>query len=156
VNINATLIGQMITFALFVWFTMKYVWPPILAAMEAREKEIADGLAAAEQGAQAQEKAEAEATALLREAKQQAAEIIQNAEKDANQKVEESVSTAKLAGERQLEKAQADIEREVASAKDGLRTQVSSLAAVGASRILGKEVDEKTHAKLLDDLISQL
>lgn len=155
-NINATLIGQMITFAIFVWFTYKYVWPPIIEAIHTREKTIADGLAAAEKGEEREEQAKAEAEALIREAKQQAQEIVSKAEKDANHKIEESVERAKDEGKRELARAQEDIERQQSAAKQELRSQVASLASQGAGRILGKEVDEKTHHKLLDDLISQL
>ncbi|CAI8879352.1 F0F1 ATP synthase subunit B [Methylocaldum szegediense] len=155
-SINATLIGQMITFALLVWFTMKYVWPPLMQALEERKKKIADGLASAEKGKHEMELAEKRATALLREAKDQAAEIVNLAQKRANEVVEESKQTAKEEGERIIAAAKAEIERELQQAKEGLRQQVATLAVAAAEQILQKEVDQKKHREIIDNLDKQL
>lgn len=155
-NINATLLGQTIAFFLFVWFCKKYVWPPMVAAMEARQAQIADGLAAAEKGQQAQEVAEQEAAKLVSEAKAQAAEIIANAEKRGNAVVEEAKDSATSEKQRIIASAQAELEQSVHSAREALRGQVSSIAVAAASKIVEKEIDEKAHAALLDDLVQQL
>ena len=155
-NFNATLIGQMITFGLLVWFTMKYVWPPVIQAMQDRQKRIADVLAAAEQGVQAQEEAESNAADLLREAKQQAQDIVRQAERRAAELVEESKSQAREEGERQLAAAQAEIEQEANRAREALRAQVASISVAGAAKVLEREVDAAAHQKLLDDLVAQL
>ncbi|MGX2033075.1 MULTISPECIES: F0F1 ATP synthase subunit B [Methylocaldum] len=155
-SINATLIGQMITFALLVWFTMKYVWPPLMQALEERKKKIADGLASAEKGKHEMELAEKRATALLREAKDQAADIVNLAQKRANEVVEESKQSAKDEGERIVAAAKAEIERELQQAKEGLRQQVAVLAISAAEQILQKEVDQKKHREIIDNLGKQL
>ena len=155
-NFNATLIGQMITFGLLVWFTMTYVWPPIIKAMRERQQKIADGLAAAEQGQRAEEEAKAEAESMLKEARQQAQEIIRQAERRANEIVEESKNQARSEGEKQLAAARAEIEQEANRAREQLRGQVSDIAVAGASKVLGKEIDASTHSRLLDELVAQL
>lgn len=155
-TINATLLGQMITFALLVWFTMKYVWPPLMQALEERKKKIAEGLAAADRGRQDLENAEKRAKGLLKEAKEQAAEIVNLAQKRANEVMDESKHAAKLEGERIISAARADIEREVQTAKEGLRQQVSLLAVNAAEQILRQEVDENRHREVLDNLGKQL
>ncbi|CDH47530.1 MAG: F0F1 ATP synthase subunit B [Candidatus Competibacteraceae bacterium] len=155
-NFNATLIGQMITFGLLVLFTMKYVWPPIIQAMQDRQKRIADGLASAERGMREQELAKAKAAQMLKEAKQQATEIIAQAQKRANEAIEQSKLEARAEGDRQLVVAKTEIEQEVNRAREQLRSQVISLAVAGASKVLKREVDEAANAALLDDLIAQL
>ncbi len=155
-NINATLIGQTIAFGLFVWFCKRYVWPPMVNAMQERQTQIADGLAAAEKGQQAQDVAEKEAAQMLSEAKSQAAEIVANAEKRGNAVVEEAKTTAGSEKERIIASAQTEIDQDVHSAREELRSQVSSIAVAAASKIVDKEIDEKTHASLLDDLVKQL
>lgn len=155
-NINVTLLGQMITFSLLVFFTMKKVWPPIMQAMQERQKRISDGLAAAERGAREQELAEQRAAELLKEAKQQAAEVISQAQKRANEIVEDAKVQAREEGGRQLAAAQAEIEQEANRAKEQLRGQVADLVVDGASRVLSKEVDAQAHDKLLKDLVAQL
>jgi F-type H+-transporting ATPase subunit b len=156
VNINATLIGQMITFALLVWFTMKYVWPPLMQALEERKKKIADGLAAADKGKHEMELAEKRAKAAIKEAKEQASEIITLAQKRANEVVEESKEAAKQEGERLIVAAQAEIDREMQHAKAQLRKQVGALAISAAEQILKKEVDEGKHKEIIKDLGKQL
>jgi F-type H+-transporting ATPase subunit b len=156
VNFNATLIGQMITFGLLVLFTMKYVWPPIMQAMQDRQKRIADGLASAERGVREQELAQAKSAQMLKEAKQQAAEIVAQAHKRANEIIDQSKLDARTEGDRQLIVTKAEIEQEVNRAREQLRNQVVTLAVAGASKILKREVDEAANAALLDDLVAQL
>ncbi|MCL6556256.1 MAG: F0F1 ATP synthase subunit B [Burkholderiales bacterium] len=155
-NINLTLIGQSITFAVFVWFCMKYVWPPIMAALAERKKTIADGLAAGERGRHELELAAKRAADVLREAKQQAAEVIAQAEKRGVEIVEEAKNAAKLEGERMLAAARAEIEQEANRAREMLREQVAALAVAGAERILRREIDAKAHADLLEALKKEL
>ena len=155
-NFNATLIGQMITFGLLVIFTMKYVWPPIMQAMQDRQKRIADGLASAERGVREQELAKAKSAKMLKQAKQQAADIIANAQKRANEIIDESKIEAREEGERQLNLAKAEIEQEMNRAREQLRKRVAGIAVAGAGKVLKREVDEKAHAKMLDDLVAQL
>lgn len=155
-SINATLIGQMITFALLVWFTMKYVWPPLTETLEERKKKIADGLAAAERGHHEIELAERRAKNLLREAKDQAAEIVNLAQKRANEIVEESKQSAREEGERIISAARAEINQELQQAKEGLREQVALLALSAAEQILQKEVDQRKHQEILTTVSKQL
>lgn len=155
-NLNLTLLGQMISFAIFTWFCMKFVWPPVLTALNERQAKIAQGLADAEQGAQRREEAEQEIAGLLADAKSQAAEIVATAQKRGNEIIEESKDGARSEGERLKQAAQAEIDQEVVQAREALRQQVSSIAISGASRILGTEVDAKAHAKVLDDLVGQI
>lgn len=155
-NINATLIGQSITFIIFVWFCMKYIWPPIMNALATRKKIIADGLAAADHAKLDLELARKRATENMHDAKVQAAEIIAHAEKRAAQLVEEAKMTAKVEGERQLTAAKAEIVQEANRARESLREQVAALAVAGAEKILRREVDAKTHAALIDQLKAEL
>lgn len=155
-NINLTIIGQLLAFSVFVWFTMRYVWPPMSAALEERRKKIADGLAAAERGEKEQELAQERATEVLKEAKQQANEIVASAQKRANDVVEESKSTAHEEGERIKQAAHAEIEQEINRAKEELRKQVSELAVAGAEQILAKEIDAQAHGDLLKKLSAKL
>jgi len=155
-NINATLIGQAIAFFLFVVFCMKYVWPPILQALEERTKKIADGLAAAEHGKHEQALAEERAKELLREAKDQAGEIITSADKRASEIVDEAKDDAKAEGDRLIVAAQAEIDQEVNRAKEDLRGQVVAIALAGAGKVLEREVDETTHAELLNKLAAEI
>ena len=155
-NIGLTLVGQLIAFVVFVAFCMKYVWPPIIAALEERKKKIADGLAEAERGFKQQELAEQHAEKKLQEAKQQASEILGQAQKRANEIVEAAKSTAVEEGKRIKDAAQADVEKEVNKAKDQLRTQISILAVAGAERILKKEIDTHSHQEIMDDLAKQI
>ncbi len=155
-NLNLTILGQAISFGIFVWFCMKFVWPPIITAMQERQAKIADGLAAAEKGAEAQELAKKEADEVVAAAKTQASEIISQAQKRSNSMVEEAKDEARSEADKVKQSAQADIEQEVVAARENLRGQVSTLAVAGASRILGKEIDANAHAKALDDLIAQI
>lgn len=155
-NINLTLIGQSITFAVFVWFCMKFVWPPIMAALNERKQKIADGLAAAERGAHEQELAQKKATETMHEAKQQAQEIINQAQKRASEIVDEAKEGARAEAERIVTAANAEIEQEVNRAREQLRGQVASLAVAGASRVLKREIDAAANEDLLKDLVASL
>jgi len=156
VNINATLIGQAIWFALFIWITMKYVWPPLQRAMQERQKQIADGLAAGERAKADLVQAEHRVAAALAEAKGRATEIIAQSEKRASQLIEEAKTGAKAEADRIITAAKAEIEQEVFSAKEALRDQVADLAVAGAAKILSREVDAKAHAELLSQLKREL
>lgn len=155
-NINLTLIGQSITFIFFVMFVMKFVWPPLVAALDERKKTIADGLAAAEKGKHDGELAKQRVLDTLKGAKAQAQDIINLAEKRASEIVEESKDTAKVEGERIIAAANAELEQEVNRAREQLRGQVVSLAVSGASKVLKREIDEKANEDLLKDLVAQL
>ncbi|MDX1916209.1 MAG: F0F1 ATP synthase subunit B [Methylophilus sp.] len=155
-NINFTLVAQAIAFAVLIWFTVKFVWPPLLKAIETRQKEIADGLAAAQEGKSALEVAAKKSEVTLNEAKQKASEIIGQAEKRATQIVEEAKNNAKVEGDRILTGAKAEIDQEINRAKESLRAQVSSLAVAGAEKILRKEIDAKAHTEMLSKLAAEL
>lgn len=155
-NINATLFGQAITFGILVWFTMKFVWPPIMQALDERAKRIADGLAAAERGKHDLELASKRAGDVLRDTKHQASEIIAQAERRANQIIEEAKQEAKVEGDRIVASAKAEIEQEMFRAKETLRGQVATLAVAGAEKILRREVDANAHAQLLNAIQAEL
>jgi len=156
VNINLTIIGQVISFAIFVWFCAKYVWPPIMNAMEEREKKIADGLAAADRAVRDLELAQDKATDQLRQAKQEAAGIIELARKQAGLVIEEAKQKAREEGERLLVAAEAEIEREFNRAKEELRGKVAQLAIAGAEQILQRSVGEAANSELVDSLAARL
>ena len=155
-NLTFTLIAQAATFILFIVFTVKFIWPPLLRAIESRQKTIADGLAEAERGRSSLADAKKQTDVILREARARAQEIVVAAEKMASQRIEESKSQAKTEGERLLNAAKAQIEQEVQSAKQQLREQVATLAVSGAEKILRREVDAEAHADMLNRLKAQL
>ena len=155
-NFNATLIGLMITFVIFVWFCMKYIWPPLMAALEERNARISDGLAAAERGKQDLEEAQEKVAESLNEAKTQAQEIINQAQKRANEIVDEAKDIARDEADKIKAAASADIDQQITSAREHLRKEVSSIALAGAEQILKREVDAKAHAKVLDELVAQI
>ncbi|HCS42146.1 F0F1 ATP synthase subunit B [Pseudomonas silesiensis] len=155
-NINATLIGQSVAFFIFVLFCMKFVWPPVIAALHERQKKIADGLDAAARAARDLELAQDKAGQQLREAKAQAAEIIEQAKKRGNQIVEEAVEKARIDAERVKVQAQAEIEQELNSVKDALRAQLGALAVGGAEKILGATIDQNAHAELVNKLAAEI
>lgn len=155
-NINATLIGQSIAFFVFVWFVMKYVWPPLIAALDERKKTIADGLAAAEKGKHEQELAEKAAEKHIKVAKDQAAEIVAQAQKRATEIVEEAKQGAKEEADRIKAAANAEIDQEVNRAKEHLRQQVVGITIAGAEKVLKREIDEKAHGDIVDELIAQI
>jgi F-type H+-transporting ATPase subunit b len=148
-NINFTLVMQAVAFAAFIWFTAKFVWPPLMRAIESRQKQIADGLAAGEQGRQNLASAESRIADLMSEAKNRAAEIVAQGEKFRTETVELAKSEAKAEADRIIASAKAEIAQEVQRAKEDLRTQVAGIAVKGAERILQREVDAKAHADLL-------
>jgi F-type H+-transporting ATPase subunit b len=155
-NFNATLIGQSVTFIVFVWFCMRFIWPPIMAALDERRKQIADGLAAAERGRHEKELAEERAREILRDAKAQAGEIINRADRRAAEIVDEAKVDARAEGDRIKSAAQAEIEQEVNRVKENLRGQVVSIALAGAGKVLEREVSADTHAELLNRLAAEL
>jgi F-type H+-transporting ATPase subunit b len=156
VNLNLTMLGQAIALGIFVWFCMKYVWPPIIKTLADREARIADGLAAGEHGRREQELAERRAKDLLREAKQRALEMEAKAQHRAGEIVEEGRSAGKVEGERQIAAARAAIEQETHEAREKLRGQVAALAVAGAEQILMREVDQAKHKEALSALSSRL
>jgi len=155
-NINLTLIAQAISFALLIWFTVKFVWPPLLVAIETRQKEIADGLAAGERGRNELEQASKRSGEAINEARQRASEIIAQAEKRATAIIEEAKVSAKAEGDRILVGAKAEVEQEINRAKEDLRSQVSALAVAGAEKILRKEIDAKAHDDILSAIAKEL
>jgi F-type H+-transporting ATPase subunit b len=155
-NINLTLIGQMLAFVAFVVFCMKYVWPPILAAMHEREEKISQGLAAADQASHDLELAKEKAVERLKEAKEEAAGIIEAANRRASQIVDEAKVAAGSEAERIKIAAQAEIEQESNRAREQLRGQVAQLSLVGAEKVLGASIDGQAHADMLDKLAAEL
>ncbi|HKX53794.1 MAG TPA: F0F1 ATP synthase subunit B [Nitrosospira sp.] len=155
-NINFTLISQAMAFAIFIWFTVRFVWPPLMRAIENRQKTIAEGLAAGERGKRELELASQRSGDVVREAKQRASDIIAQAEKRAAEIVDEAKVAAREEGDRILVGAKAEVEQEVFRAKEALRQQVANLALAGATKILRREVDEKAHAELLASLKAEL
>lgn len=155
-DINATLLVQMFTFALFVWFTMRFVWPPLSNALEERQQKISDGLAAAERGQRELELAQKRVSESLKEAKVQAGEIIDKANRRAAQIIEEAKVQAKEEAQKQHKLAKDQLAQEINQAKDALRKQVAGLAVLGAERILQRQVDQSANSDILDNLIKEI
>lgn len=155
-NLNATIIGQSIAFAVFVWFCLKYVWPPITAALTERQKKIADGLEAADRAQRDLNLAQNKAADELREAKIKSAEIIDMANKRASQIVDEAKDKARDEGQRLIAGAKAEIEMEVQRAREALRAQVAAIAIAGAERILETSIDQAANEELVKKLASEL
>lgn len=155
-DINATIIGQFITFAILVWFTMKYVWPPVTKTIADREKKIAAGLEAAERSKRELEMAEHKALSIIREAKQQASHIIEQANLHSAKLVEEAKGQAKVEGQRIVDLAQGEIDRSVAEAKESLKAQLATLAVAGAERIIQRKLDPSVHHDLLNELAAEI
>lgn len=155
-NINLTLVVQMLVFAAFVWFTMKLVWPPLEKALQARQDKIADGLSAAERGRRELELAQHRINGDLKQAKATAAEIVDKANKRASQIIETAKEEAKIEAQAQVKIAREQLLQEINQAKDQLRKQVASLAVAGAEKILSKEIDEKANSALLDSMIKEI
>jgi hypothetical protein len=156
VNLNATLIAQLIVFLILVWFTVKYVWPPIAKALDERIDKIAEGLAAAERGKSDFEQAEKKVAELLTEGRSQVTEIVANAEKRAAQIVEDAKNQATIEAARITAQAKADADQEISRAREALREQVAVLAVKGAEAILRREINEAQHAKMLGTLKQEL
>ncbi|MDR0770785.1 MAG: F0F1 ATP synthase subunit B [Burkholderiales bacterium] len=155
-NINATLLGQTIMFAMLVWFCMRFIWPPVIRALEARKQRIADGLAAADRGKLDLELAAKRAADLLREAKEKAAEIIAQGDRLKTEMLDQAKAQSRDEAERIMVAARAEVEQEVSRAREVLRNQVADLAVAGATKILQREVDAKAHAELLSALKQEL
>ena len=155
-NINATLFGELLAFIFFVWFCMKFVWPPIMGAIEERQKKIADGLAASERGEKDLELAQAKATDQLKEAKTQAAGIIEQAKKRGSQIVDEETQRAHQERENIIAQGHAEIEAERNRAKEDLRKQVAVLAVAGAEKILERQIDAAAQSDIVEKLVAEL
>lgn len=155
-SITATLIGQILTFAVLVWFIGKFLWGPLTNLMEDRKKRIAEGLAAAERGLHEKQLAEKKAKEHIKEAKTQAAEIISQAQKRASEIIEDAKIEARAEGERLIHAANAEIEQEINRAKESLREQVVSITVAASSKILKKEIDAKAHGEILDEVVGQI
>jgi F-type H+-transporting ATPase subunit b len=155
-SLNFTLFAEAAVFLAFIWFTVKVVWPHMLRAIEQRQKTVADGLAAAEQGRKSLETSTRQAEESVKQGRDRAAEIIAQAEKRAAQVIDEARATAKAEGDREKAAAKADIQQEASRAREQLREQVAVLAVAGAEKILRREVDAKAHADLLDGIKKQL
>lgn len=155
-NINATLISQFVVFFILVLVVMKFIWPPLIKAIEERRTKIAEGLAAAEESVAAQASAEAEVDGLIKNAHLEAANLVGKAQQQADSLITKSKEDSKEVGQREIDAARAKIEAELNQVKESLRQQVIALSIQGASKIIEKEVDETTHAKMLDELAKQL
>lgn len=155
-NLNVTMIAQAITFFVFIWFCKALIWPHLIKAIEARQKQIADGLAAAEAGKQSLERSAKQADEAIAQARGRANEIVAQAEKRASQMIEEAKTAARTEGDRLVAGAKAEIDQEVSRAKESLRAQVAVLAVAGAEQILKREVDAKAHAEMLAAVQRQL
>ena len=155
-DINATLIGQTIAMIVFVWFCMKYIWPPLLTAIEERQEKIAEGLAAADKGQESLQKATAEAEGIIGDARKQATSILDQAHARANEIVADGKADGVKERERQLGAAKAEIEQEANRAREELRGQVSAIAVASAEKILQREIDDKQHEDILSKLASEL
>jgi len=155
-NLNFSLVAQALTFAAFIWFTVKFVWPYMLRAIELRQKTVADGLAAAEQGRRTLEVSTRQADEAIKQARARAAEILAQAEKRRQEMIEQARHEARQEGDREVAATKAEIEQEVTRAREELRDRVASLAVAGAEKILRREVDARAHADLLEAIKRQL
>ncbi|HEU5398402.1 MAG TPA: F0F1 ATP synthase subunit B [Gammaproteobacteria bacterium] len=155
-NLNASLIAEMFAFALFVWAVMKWVWPPLLKAMDERAKKIADGIADAERAKQELSQAHDQAGGILREARAKAADAVNIANQQASQLLEDARKQSQVERQRQVEAAKAEIQQELNRAKDALRAEVAKVALAAAERIIEREIDAKAHKALLDELAGQI
>ena len=155
-NINLTLVVQMVVFATLIWGTMKWIWPQILSAMDERQRKIAQGLAAAEEGEKELSQARDKADAIIREARERANQIIDHAQHRANEVVEQAKGTASSEGARIVAAAQQQIELDTTRAKESLRREVAGIAVGAASKLLGREIDARAHADLLEQLAEEI
>jgi len=155
-NMNATMLAQALTFIAFIWFTVKFVWPPLLRAIEERRTKIADGLAAADKGARSLEDAQVRITAMVEEARGQARQIIDQAQARANGIVDEARTGATQERDRILQSAKGEVDQQVNRARDELRAQVAAITVAGAEKILAREIDPRAHQDLLDKLAAQI
>jgi F-type H+-transporting ATPase subunit b len=155
-DFNLTLIGQTVSMFVFVWFSMKFIWPVLMKVIDDRRKLIADGIAAGEKGQRELADARHGSEAIMAEARQKAVQVVDLAHKRSGDLVAEAKNIALTEGQRLVAQAKGEIANEQARAKDGLRKEVSSLALAGAAKVLGREVDAQAHAKLLDELAAEL
>ena len=155
-NVNATFIGQMVVFAILLWFFWKFVVPPIAQAVTDRQKKIAEGLAAAERGQKDLDEAKSRADAVVREARERANQILDQASRRSNEMIDSAKQSASAEGDRVLANARAEAANETSRARDSLRREVGALAVAGASRLLEREIDAKAHAQLLDKLAEEI
>jgi F-type H+-transporting ATPase subunit b len=155
-NINATIIGQTIVFLILIWFSVKFIWPPLLKAIEDRQKKIADGLAAAERGQNELHRANDEAATIVNEAREKALKIVDQANRRSNEIIEEARATALSEGQRLVGDARQEVALEQARARDTLRKDVAKLAVAGASRLLEREIDPAAHAELIEQLAREI
>ena len=155
-NLNATLIIQAIVFLILAWVTMKFIWPPLIAAIDERQKKIADGLAAADKGEKSLAEAKSSASVIIRDAHAQASKIVEQANRRSNELVDEARGAAIAEGQRLIGDARQEVALESGRAREQLRKEVASIAVAGASKLLGREVDAKTHADLLDKLALEI
>ncbi|HLQ86833.1 MAG TPA: F0F1 ATP synthase subunit B [Salinisphaeraceae bacterium] len=155
-SINITLFAQVVVFALLVWFTMKFIWPPVTKALRERQQRISDGLAAADRGERELEEASAKVDEMLQEARTQANEILANARKQSSEAVEQAREDARAEGERIVAAAREEVEQTVAQARAELQEEVGRLAVSGAERILKREIDAKAHNDIIDELVAEV
>src|SRR5690606_28236745 len=155
-NINATIIGQAIVFTILIWFSVKFIWPPLLKAIEDRQKKIADGLAAAERGQKELSQASGDAQSIVNEAREKALKIVDQANRRSNEIIEEARATAIAEGQRLVGDARQEVALEQSRARDALRKDVAQLAVAGASRLLEREIDAKAHADLIEKLAREI
>jgi F-type H+-transporting ATPase subunit b len=155
-DFNLTLIGQTIAMIFFVWFCMRFIWPPVMNAIEQRRKEIADGIAAGEKGQKELADARQNAEAVLQEARQKATQVADIAHRRSNEVIAEAKQVAISEGERLIAAARTELSTSQTKARDSLRREVAALAVTGAAKVLGREVDAKAHAQLLDELAAEL
>jgi F-type H+-transporting ATPase subunit b len=155
-NLNATLIVQLIVFFILAWVTMKFIWPPLIAALEERQRKIAEGLAAAEKGEKSLSEAKAATTEILKDARVQANKIIEQANRRSNELIEEARGTAIAEGQRLVADARQEVALETSRAREQLRREAAALAIAGASKLLGREIDAKAHADLLEQLAAEI
>jgi F-type H+-transporting ATPase subunit b len=156
VNINLTLVVQMVVFATLIWATMKWIWPVILTAMDERQRKIAQGLAAAEEGEKELSQARDKADAIIREARERANQIIDHAQHRANEVIEQAKGTASAEGARIVAAAQQQIELDATRARESLRREVAGIAVGAAAKLLGREIDARAHADLLEQLAEEI
>lgn len=155
-DINATLLGQMLVFGILIWFSWKFIWPPLVKAIEDRQKKIADGLAAAERGQKELHQASGEAQVIVTEARDKALKIVDQANRRSNEIIEEARGTAIAEGQRLVGDARQEVVLEQARARDALRKDVAQLAVAGASRLLEREIDASAHADLIEKLAREI
>jgi F-type H+-transporting ATPase subunit b len=155
-NINATLFGQAVVFAILIWFTVKFIWPPLLKAIEDRQKKIAEGLAAAERGQKELQQSHGDAAVIVNEAREKALKIVDKANRRSNEIIDEARVTAISEGQRLVGDARQEVQLEQSRARDALRKDVARLAVAGASRLLEREIDPKAHAELIEKLATEI